>query len=160
MIELSEIFKTSRKFLGDTFKPYRNSDEDFASALSSFISYLKANHPDHMLDDNFQISDNFTKPFERSNSTVYSLGDMIFINDPMDIYSCSVAGTSNSTEPDFIANFVTDNTTGWTKWHVPGSIDGNAVIHYITWFCLIMDTDEQANEAKALFHEQKYKELL
>jgi len=156
---LSLLFKDVRKLLGDTFEPYRNTDEDLIDGLASCLDRLYREDKDLFLNESFQIENNFEYPVPREDSTSYDVGDFIHINDPIDLYICTVAGVSNTTPVDFDGDFIVDGTVSWSRWCLPEGIHSNAVLHYICWFCLMMDNDEQANERNAAAHLQLFGEL-
>lgn len=154
-MNLNKMFEMTRGSLGDTLTPYRNTDQDLVNGLTACIEYLWFNRKDLFLDDNLRIVNDYSGAFCRANTKAYSEGDIVFVNDPIDFYQCVSAGTSG-TDTEFNTEFVIDGTASFVIFSFPECINLLAVSHFVAYYCLMLDGDEQANENLAQIHYNSF----
>lgn len=150
-MKVRKMFGLARGKLGDTNPPYRNTDQDLINGLDECIDYLWIFRKDLFLDDNMKMSNDYEEAEAREPSHDYSVGDMIYVNDPLELYYCTIAGTSDADTP-YVGEFVTDGTAMFSRFTFNESINLLFVSHYIAYHCLMLDADEQANEQLAQTH--------
>lgn len=150
-MKISKMFELTRGKLGDKLTPYRNSDQDLVDGLTLCIDYLWINRKDLFLDDNMKLVNDYVQADERVNTHSYQKGDMIYINDPINLYICTTSGTSG-VDVTYTNDVVIDGTSMFSRFTFHEGINLLFVSHYIAYHCLMLDADEQANETLASNH--------
>jgi len=150
-MKISKMFELTRGKLGDTLLPYRNSDQNLIDGLTLCIDYLWSYRKDLFLDDNMKWVKNYNQAEAKANSTEYSEGDIIFVNDPVDLYICTDGGATGI-DTAYSGDIVIDGGAMFSLYSFEEAINKMYVSHYIAYHCLMLDADEQANEALASNH--------